>query len=54
MLKANPYVGAVGRLLIAGLFLISGLGKIATPALTQGIIASAGLPFRFCPISSLS
>src|SRR6266481_1404987 len=45
MLNDNPYVGAVGRLLIAGLFLISGLGKIAAPALTQGFIASAGLPF---------
>jgi putative oxidoreductase len=45
MLKSNLYVGGVGRLLIAALFLISGLGKIATPALTQGFIASAGLPF---------
>jgi putative oxidoreductase len=45
MLKDNPYVGAVGRLLLAALFLISGLGKIAAPALTQGLIASAGLPF---------
>jgi putative oxidoreductase len=44
MLKDNPYVGAVGRLLIAALFLISGLGEIATPALTQGFISSAGLP----------
>jgi len=45
MRKANPYIGAVGRLLIAALFLISGLGKIAAPALTQGFITSAGLPF---------
>jgi putative oxidoreductase len=45
MPKDHPTVGAVGRLLIAALFLISGLGKIATPALTQGYIASAGLPF---------
>ena len=45
MLKANPYFGALGRLLMAALFLISGLGKIAAPALTQGFIASAGLPF---------
>jgi putative oxidoreductase len=44
MPRDNPYVGAVGRLLIAAIFLISGLGKIATPALTQGFIASAGLP----------
>jgi putative oxidoreductase len=47
MTKDHPYVGAVGRFLIAALFLISGLGKIATPALTQGFIASAGLPFPF-------
>src|SRR5258705_10294731 len=45
MLKDNPYIGAVGRFLIAALFLISGLGKIAAPAMTQGVIASAGLPF---------
>lgn len=45
MNKDNPYVGAVGRLLVAALFLISGLGKIAGPALTQGYIASAGPPF---------
>jgi putative oxidoreductase len=45
MFKDQPYVGAFGRLLIAALFLISGLGKIAAPALTQGYIASPGLPF---------
>ena len=45
MLKDNPYLSAVGRFLIAALFLIRGLGKIATPALTLGFIASAGLPF---------
>jgi len=45
MLNKTPSIGAAGRLLIAALFLISGLGKIATPALTQGFIASAGLPF---------
>ena len=45
MRKDHPYVGAAGRVLIAALFLISGLGKIAAPAMTQGYIASAGLPF---------
>jgi len=45
MLKDIPSVGALGRFLIAALSLISGLAKIATPALTQGYIASAGLPF---------
>ena len=43
--EESPYVGAVGRLFIAALFLISGLGKIAAPAVTQGYIAAAGLPF---------
>src|SRR3989442_2329227 len=45
VLEEKPYVGAVGRLLIAALFLISEVGKVAAPALTQGYIASAGLPF---------
>ncbi|HTF65127.1 MAG TPA: DoxX family protein [Edaphobacter sp.] len=45
MLNKTPYIGAVGRILIAALFLISGLGKIAAPAMMQGIIAGAGLPF---------
>jgi putative oxidoreductase len=44
MREDHPYVGAAGRVLIAALFLISGLGKIAAPAMTQGYIASAGLP----------
>jgi putative oxidoreductase len=37
-------LAAVGRVLIAVLFLLSGLGKIAAPAMTQGYIASAGMP----------
>ncbi|MEH0196440.1 DoxX family protein [Caulobacter sp. CCNWLY153] len=36
---------ALGRLLLAGLFLISGVGKIAAPAMTIGYIQSVGLPF---------
>lgn len=38
------YVPALGRLLIAAIFIISGLGKIAAPAMVQGYIASVGLP----------
>jgi putative oxidoreductase len=38
------YLPAVGRLLIAAIFLISGFGKIAAPAMTLGYIKSAGLP----------
>src|SRR5258708_38594966 len=45
MLNKTPYIGAAGRILIAALFLISGLGKIAAPAMTQRFIASADLPF---------
>jgi putative oxidoreductase len=41
---SNDYTATFGRLLIAGLFLLSGLGKIAAPAMTQSYIASAGLP----------
>ncbi|PTQ12233.1 LysR family transcriptional regulator [Sphingomonas oleivorans] len=34
-----------GRILIAPLFLLSGLSKLAAPAATIGMIASSGLPF---------
>jgi putative oxidoreductase len=40
----SSYVPAFGRLLIAVLFIFSGLGKLAAPAMTQSYIASAGLP----------
>ncbi len=39
-----PAVAAFGRLLIAVIFILSGIGKIADPAGTQALIASAGLP----------
>ncbi|MER8844499.1 DoxX family protein [Mesorhizobium australicum] len=35
---------AVGRLLLAILFILSGLGKLAAPEAMQGYIASVGLP----------
>jgi putative oxidoreductase len=38
------YVAALGRLLIAVIFIVSGVGKILAPAVTQGYIAAAGLP----------
>lgn len=37
-------VAAAGRLLIASIYLFSGVGKILAPAATQALIASAGLP----------
>jgi putative oxidoreductase len=44
MYKYSPYIAVVGRLLIALIFLISGVGKITSPMVTKGYIASAGLP----------
>src|SRR5262249_27629602 len=44
MQKQTTTLAAAGRVLIAVLFLLSGLGKIAAPAMTQGFTASAGLP----------
>jgi putative oxidoreductase len=38
-------IAAAGRLLLAILFLLSGLSKLGAPAATIGHIASAGLPF---------
>lgn len=38
------YLPAFGRLLIAVIFVLSGLGKLADPAGTQAYIAAAGLP----------
>ena len=37
-------VPLIGRILIASIFILSGLSKLAAPAATQGYIASAGLP----------
>jgi putative oxidoreductase len=44
MQNLDTALAAGGRLLIAALFLLSGFGKIAAPAMIQGYIASAGLP----------
>ena len=38
-------LASAGRLLLALMFILSGLGKIAAPDATQGFIASVGLPF---------
>ena len=38
------YLPAIGRRLTAAIFIVSGFGKIAAPAMTQGYIASARLP----------
>src|SRR5579864_531333 len=44
MLRDSTYPAFIGRVLIAVPFLLSGFGKIAAPALTEGYIASVGLP----------
>jgi putative oxidoreductase len=45
MNKQIALVATFGRLLMAAIFLMSGLGKIANPQMTQGYIEAAGLPF---------
>ena len=40
----QPAVAAAGRVLLAALFLVSGIQKLFVPAMIQGYIASAGLP----------
>ncbi len=44
MTAGTSYVAALGRLLIAAIFIVSGVGKVLAPAMTQGYIAAAGLP----------
>ena len=44
MNKQTDILALTGRILIAVLFLLSGLGKAAAPAATQGYIAAMGLP----------
>ena len=38
------YLPAIGRVLIGGIFAMSGLTKVSTYAATTGMIAAAGLP----------
>ncbi|MEO7067727.1 MAG: DoxX family protein [Rhodanobacter sp.] len=44
MNRPSSFVPTVARALLASLFLISGIGKIAAPAATKAYIAYAGLP----------
>lgn len=43
-MSQNSLYAVVGRFAIAVIFILSGVGKIAAPAATQGYIASVGLP----------
>jgi putative oxidoreductase len=45
-----PYTALVGRLLIAGLFVLSGWGKIAGYAGTQAYMQHAGVPGGLLPL----
>lgn len=38
-------IPAVGRVLMATIFVMSGIGKLFAPAATMGYIAASGLPF---------
>ncbi len=44
MAALTRFAPALGRLLIAVIFLLSGFSKMVDPAMTQGYIAAAGLP----------
>ncbi|RYE77794.1 MAG: DoxX family protein, partial [Oxalobacteraceae bacterium] len=41
----NSAAPAIGRVLLAAIFIFSGIGKALAPAGTIGYIASSGLPF---------
>nr|WP_315211950.1 DoxX family protein [uncultured Duganella sp.] len=38
-------IPVIGRVLLAAIFILSGIGKLTAPAATMGYIASTGLPF---------
>ena len=44
MNNTNNALPLIGRILLAAIFIMSGLGKLADPAGTMGYIASIGLP----------
>jgi len=43
--SGTAYVAATGRVLLATIFIWSGIGKILDPAASLGYISSVGLPF---------
>jgi putative oxidoreductase len=45
MLNQASLIAALGRVLIALIFVMSGLGKVASPDATMGYISAANLPF---------
>ncbi|HTD04839.1 DoxX family protein [Undibacterium sp.] len=43
--KTPSSIPVIGRLLMSAIFVLSGMGKLAAPAMTIGYIAAMGLPF---------
>lgn len=50
MTQLNQAFELVGRVLLAAMFLLSGLGKLGQYAGTQGYMAAAGVPGQFLPL----
>lgn len=46
----NKYIDLVGRILLALIFLMSGISKIGDYTLTQGYMESAGVPGALLPL----
>ena len=42
----NDGILLLGRILMAAIFVLAGIGKIAAPAATQAMMAKYGLPAR--------
>ena len=43
--SSSAYAAAAGRVLLAAIFILSGISKVTDPASTLGYISSVGLPF---------
>ncbi len=50
MQKLNPYISLVGRILIAVLFVVAGIGKITSYDGTLGYMQSMGVPGMLLPV----
>jgi putative oxidoreductase len=48
--STGPYIGLIGRILIAALFVLAGWSKIGAYAATQGYMHSAGVPGGVLPL----
>ncbi|WP_448951906.1 DoxX family protein [Labrys neptuniae] len=51
MSSDTRYIPLLGRVLIAAIFLISGLGKIANPGMIAGYISAMGLPLPYVGVA---